>query len=144
MRTWAVGEGFHALHWNMLSCFVFCTRVLRGFLFGWVVRVVAGGFMLWLGRPDVERGIGGWMCGVLVSYCLASFGRLCDGARGGRWELSWVWVRVCGLLRVVVVYEGQYCFGLVLEASCECVLLRVRGARLGLWVGLEREWMRLV
>jgi len=45
LRTWADGEGFHALHWNMLSWFGFYTRVLRGFLFGWVERVVAGGFM---------------------------------------------------------------------------------------------------
>ena len=32
LRTWADGEGFHALHWDMLSWFGFCTRVLRGFL----------------------------------------------------------------------------------------------------------------
>jgi len=34
LRVWSVGEGFHALHWNMLSWFGFCTRVLLGFLFG--------------------------------------------------------------------------------------------------------------
>ena len=34
LRVWADGEGFHALHWNMLSWFGFCTRVLQGFLFG--------------------------------------------------------------------------------------------------------------
>ena len=121
LRTWAVGEGFHALHWNMLSWFGFCTRVLRGFLFGLVVRVVAGGFMLWLGRSDVERGIGGWVCGVVASCCLAFFGGLCDEARGRSWELSWVWVMVSGLLQVVVVCEGESCVGSVLEASCVCL-----------------------
>jgi hypothetical protein len=121
LRTWAVGDGFHDLHWNMLSWFGFCARVLRGFLFGWVERVVAGGFMLWLGRSDVERGIGGWVCGVVASCCLAFFGGLCDEARGRSWELSWVWVMVSGLLQVVVVCEGESCVGSVLEASCVCL-----------------------
>ena len=49
LRTWVVGEGIHAMHWNMLSWFGFCTKVLRGFISGRVVRVVIGGFMLWLG-----------------------------------------------------------------------------------------------
>ncbi len=118
MGTWADGEGFHALHWNMLSWFGFCTRVLRGFLFGWVEGVVAGGFMSWLGRSVVKRGIGEWVCGVVAAYCLAFFGGLCDGARGGGWELSWVWVMVSGLLRVVIACEGGSCFGLELGAIC--------------------------
>jgi len=41
-RACAYGEGFRALHWNMLSWLGVCIMVLRGFLFGW-----AGG--LWLG-----------------------------------------------------------------------------------------------
>ena len=69
MRTWAGGEGFHALHWNMLSWFGFCTRVLRGFLFVWVERVVAGGFMPWQGPAVVKWGLGGWVCGMVVAYC---------------------------------------------------------------------------
>ena len=121
LRTWAVGEGFHALHCNMLRWFGFCTRVLRGFLFVWVERVVAGGFMLWMGRSDGERGIGGWVCGVVASYCLAFFGGLCDGARGGGWKLSWMWVMASGLLRVVIVCGGESRVGLVLEASCVCL-----------------------
>jgi len=44
LRMWSVGVGFHARHWNMLSWFGLYTRVLRGFLFGWVERVVVGGF----------------------------------------------------------------------------------------------------
>ena len=40
--TWAVGDEFHALHWNMLSWFGCCTRVLRSFLLGWVERVIFG------------------------------------------------------------------------------------------------------
>jgi hypothetical protein len=78
--------------------------------------------MLWLGRSDVDRGIGGLVCEVVTLCCLAFFGGLCVGARGGGWEWSWVWVRVCGLLRVVVVCEGESCFGLVLEACCVCLL----------------------
>ncbi len=50
LKTWVDGEGFHARHWNMLSWFGFCIEVLRCFLFGCGVRVVTGGFMLWLGR----------------------------------------------------------------------------------------------
>ena len=48
LRTWSVGEGFHALYWNMLSWFVFCSTVLRGFLSGREVRVVSGGVILWM------------------------------------------------------------------------------------------------
>ena len=88
MRTWAGCEGFHALHWNMLSWLGFCIRVLRGFLFGWVERVVAGRFMPWLGRAVVERGGGGWVCGMVAAYCLAFFGGLFDGFGGGDCELS--------------------------------------------------------
>jgi len=47
--TWAIGEGFHARHWNMLSWLGLCIKVLRGFLIACGVRVVTGGFMLWLG-----------------------------------------------------------------------------------------------
>ena len=46
------------------------------------------------------------------------FGGLFDGFRGGDWELSWVWVVVSSLLRVVVACEGGSCFGLELEAIC--------------------------
>ena len=52
--TWAVGEGFHNLHLNMLSWFGICTMVLRGFFFAWVERVLAGGFMPWMGRAVVS------------------------------------------------------------------------------------------
>ena len=34
LRTWAVGDGFQALHWNMLSWFGCRARDLRGFLLG--------------------------------------------------------------------------------------------------------------
>ena len=102
----------------MLSWFGFFARVLRKFLFGRVERVVAGGFMWWLGRSVVKRGVGGWMCGMMASYCLAFIAGLCDGVGGGYMDLSWVWEMLSGLLRVVVVCEGGSCFGLVLGAIC--------------------------
>ena len=83
LRTWADGEGFHALHWNMLSWSVICNVVFRGFLLGWVERVAAGDFMLWLGRAVVERSIGERVCGALGACCLAFFGGLFGGSGGG-------------------------------------------------------------
>ena len=38
-----VGDGFHALHWNMFSWFGCRSHVLRGFLVRWVGRDVVGG-----------------------------------------------------------------------------------------------------
>ena len=35
-RACNVGDGFHALHWNMFSWFGCCINGLRGFLFGCV------------------------------------------------------------------------------------------------------------
>ncbi len=144
MRTWAGGEGFHALLWNMSSWFAFCTRVLRDFLFGWVERVVAGGFMPWLGRAVVKRGVGGWVCGMVAAFCLAFFGGLFDGSKGGNWELSWVWVAVSSLLRLVVACEGGSCFGLELGAIYVLRFWRLRRVRWVLRVGLVRLCMRLV
>ena len=144
LRTWVVCEGFHALHWNMLSWFVFFSTVLRGFLFGRVVRVVSGGVMLWMNRSDFGRVIGGWVCGLVTSCCLAFFGGLCVRARGGSCCWRWVWVRVCGLLRVVDVGEGESCFGSVSEVSSVCFLRLLRVVRWVCWAGLERLCMRLV
>ena len=70
------------------------------------------------GRFVVKLGIGGWVCGMVAPFCFDFFGGLCVGAWGGGWELSWVWVMVSGLLRVVVACEGGSCFGLELGAIC--------------------------
>ena len=67
LRMWSVGEGFHVRHWNMMSWFGLCTRVLRGFLFWWVERVVAGGFISLLGRSIVKRVMGEWQYIVWIS-----------------------------------------------------------------------------
>ena len=58
LRTWAVGDGFHVFNWNMLSWFRCCTKFLRGFRLGWVVRVVIGGYMLGLGRAGFACFVG--------------------------------------------------------------------------------------
>ena len=82
-RACTDGEGFHALHWNMLSWLGACIMVLRGLFFGWAERVVAWGFTSWLGQAVVERGIVGLVCGVVGARCLAFFGRLLGGSDGG-------------------------------------------------------------
>jgi hypothetical protein len=64
--------------------------VLRGFLFGRVERVVAGGFMPWLGRVVVKSGIGGRVYGMVGACGLAFFGELFGGSGGGDWGSSWV------------------------------------------------------
>jgi len=128
----------------MLSWFVICSKVLRGFLLGREVRVVSGGVILWMERSDVGRGIGGWVCYGVASRCLAFFGGFCVRAEGGSWCWSWSWVRVGGLLRVVFVGEGESCFGLVLEVSCVYLIRLLRGVRWVCWVGLVRLCMRLV
>ncbi len=85
--------------------------MFRGFLFGRAVRVVTGAYVVGLGRSDVELGIGGWVCDVVTSRCLDFFGGLFVWARGGSWGWVWVWLWVCGLLRVIIIGEGEYCFG---------------------------------
>jgi hypothetical protein len=48
LRLCVLGEGFHALHWKMLSWFVFdcCVRALRFFRCEWIVCAGRGGFMV--------------------------------------------------------------------------------------------------
>jgi len=53
-------------------------------------------------------------------------------------------VRVCGLLRVVDVGEGEFCFGSISEVSCVCLLRLLRVIRWVYWAELERLCMRLV
>jgi hypothetical protein len=100
--------------------------------------------MPWLGRAVVKRGVGGWVCGMVTIYCLAFFGGLFDGSRGGDWELRWVWVVVSSLLRVVVTCESGSCFGLELGAICVLRLRRLRRVQWVLRVGLMRLCMRSV
>jgi hypothetical protein len=45
---------------------------------------MSGGVILWMERSDVGRGIGGWLCGLVTSRCLAFFGGLCARASEGR------------------------------------------------------------
>ena len=82
-RTCSEGEGFHALHWNMLSWLGVCIVVLRVFLFGCADRVVVWGFTTGLGRAVDERGIFGMVWGVVGACCLAFFGCWLGGSMGG-------------------------------------------------------------
>ena len=82
-RACMVGDGFHALHWNMLSWVGCCIGVFRGFHFGWVVRDVVGGLILWLGRFGVGWVLGEWVSGVGKSRSLGFFGGFCDSMGGG-------------------------------------------------------------
>jgi hypothetical protein len=116
-RACIAGDGFHALHWNMLSWFGGCINVLRGFLFGWGERDVVGGWILCPGRVVDGRilyfgrvwavgvagrwgsGLGGshslgflWGCGNIV--CMGS---VCVGG----WLGVPLWVGVDGRLRLI-------------------------------------------
>ena len=85
LRACMVGDGFHALHWNMLNWFGCFINVFRGFLFGWVVRDVVGGWILCLGLFGVGWVLGGWVSVVSKSHSLAFFGGCCGSTGGGGW-----------------------------------------------------------
>ena len=83
LRAFMVGDGFHALHWNMFSWFGCFVWVLRGFFFGWVERDVGGGWGLCPGRVVVGWVLGGWGSMVCGSDTLGFFGGFCDSIGGG-------------------------------------------------------------
>jgi hypothetical protein len=71
LRPLVVGDGFHALHWKMLSWLEFgrCMRVLRVLRRRWVVRDVSGGCMMDLLRVEgIWCVVGGSLFGV-VALC---------------------------------------------------------------------------
>ena len=64
-------DGFHALHWKMLSWIEFgrCVRVLRVLRRRWVVRDVSGGCkmgLFWV--DDIWCIVGGSLCG-MIAFC---------------------------------------------------------------------------
>ncbi len=98
-RACMVGEGFHALHWNMLSWFSCCINGLRGFIFGCVRRDV-GGWILCFERVRVGWVMGRWGSRMGESHSLGFFGGCCDSILCvGGW--LWVW-----LLVMVGVFYG--------------------------------------
>ena len=69
VRPCVVGEGFHALHWKMLSWFVFgcLMRALRILRWPWVVRDARGEFIVGFLRVIGLWCVGwGSLCGVGV------------------------------------------------------------------------------
>ena len=82
-RACLVGDGFHALHWNMFSWFGCRSNVLRGFLFRWVGRDVVGGWILSIGRTGVGWVLSKWVSRVGRSHCLGFFGGFCESVGEG-------------------------------------------------------------
>ena len=73
LRACAVGDGFHALHWYMLSCLWCCAVGSRCLAVVCILRSDVGGLVLRLEGFSVVRVVGLGVCGMLVALCLAFF-----------------------------------------------------------------------
>ena len=73
LRACAIGDGFQALHWNMLSCLCFWVGVLLCLVVVCILRGDVGGLSLCLESFGVVRVVGVGVCGMLVALCLAFF-----------------------------------------------------------------------
>ncbi len=120
-----LGEGFHALHWNMLSCIGGCIDGVRGFLFGRVGRVV-GGWILCFGRVWVVGVAGRWSPGPVESHSLGFFRGCCDSVCVGGLLRVRLWVVVGGLLRVLGLCSGGVGVAVCLGVGWVCLVRRVR------------------
>ena len=120
-----VGEGFHALHWNMFSWFGGCIDGLRSFLFGCVGRVV-GGWILCFGRVGVVWVEGRWGSRAGESHSLGFFGGCCDSVCVGGWWRVRLLVVVGGLLRVLGLCSGGVGVAVCLGVGWVCFVRRVR------------------
>ena len=98
-------EGFHALHWNMLSWFGEGIMVLRVFLILSVVRATEWVFSSILGCAVVDLGIFCW-CGVVRTCCVVLFGCWLGGSVEGEWEAVWAGGSVGSRLLSFMACEG--------------------------------------
>ena len=73
LRACAVGHGFHALHWYMLSCLCCCAVGSRCLAVVCILRSGVGGLILRLGGFSVVRVVGLGVCGLVSIVCVACF-----------------------------------------------------------------------
>ena len=120
LRTCSVGNGFHALHWYMLSCLCCCVVGFRCLAIVCILRRGVGGLILRVGGFSVVRVVGLGVCGLVSIICVACF---LSGGLG--WVEVWVevWVRVClsmwlgFLFRVLEVVGGGECSSMSSEGG---------------------------
>ena len=66
----AVGDGFHALHWYMLSCL--CCCAVGSWFLSVMLRSDVGGLILRLEGFKVGRVVGLGVCGLVAFMCVCS------------------------------------------------------------------------
>ena len=80
LRACAVGDGFHALHWYMLSCLWCCAVGSRCLAVVCILRSDVGGLILRLEGFSVVGVVGLGVCGLVSFMCVACF---LSGGMGG-------------------------------------------------------------
>ena len=145
LRTCSVGNGFHALHWYMLSCLCCCVVGFRCLPIVCILRRGVSGLILRVGGVIVVRVVGLGVCGLVSIIWVACF--LSGGlGRVGVWVE--VWIRVClsmvlgFLFRVLEVVGGGECSDVSLKGGWACSAW-CRRVRVAVW-GVVRVGMRLV
>ncbi len=123
------GDGFHALHWNMLSCLRWWTSVLRCLPFVCFLSGESGGGILCFEGFGVVKVVGVGVIGAVSSLRLAFFFCGCCG-RIGEGEAWWV----CIFLGMVFLFRvegvgGCRVFGAASWEVCRVCLLRREGVR---------------
>ena len=86
LRACVVGDGFHALHWKMLSCLCCWASFLRCLVVVGLLGGESGGLILCFECFGVFRVMGVGVCGAVLSFRLACF---CRGCCGGMEEEGW-------------------------------------------------------
>ena len=128
LRLCVVGEGFHPLHWKMLSWLVvdFCTRVFRVLRREEVVCGVSGGRILCVARERRVGGLGGQCLGVMVVLCCRAFlgGRRVFACGDGRFRFG-ACVIWCFRLREEGGFGEVVCVSLMVMGTCRRNLRRV-------------------
>ena len=82
LRACATGDGFHALHWNMLSCLRCWSNVLQCLSIVCFLSGESGGLFLCFEGFGGVRVVGVGVCGAVSSFRLAFFFCGCCGGIG--------------------------------------------------------------